>query len=140
REQQASSVRRRQDERLGGRLDELPRRVPEVEALDPHRLPFAPEDGTALARRDCAGLVDLGATEHAPVARRERLGDRGGRPEDVHDDPDRRRDLLGRCEGDVYPHASTLASWPSRDTATGTRTARRGCRARSAAGRSAWTA
>src|SRR5947199_199946 len=81
-------------------------------------------------------LVDLGAAEDAPVARGERLGDRRGRPEDVDDDADRRRNLLGRCERDVYAHASTLASWPSRDIATGTRTGRRGSRARNADGRS----
>ena len=103
-EQEPRPVRRRQDERLRRGLDELARRVAEVEAVDPHGLALAAEDGAALGLRDRARLVDLGAAEDAPIARGERLRDRRGGPQDVDDDPDRGRDLLGRGERDVDSH------------------------------------
>ena len=106
-------------------------------------------DGLSLAADDCvaaqlgtqrARVVDLLAAEHALVPRRQRLGDRGGRADDVDDDPQCRRRLLIRGEGDVNTHADTLAAWTNRATATGIRTAKRGSRAPNADARSATSA
>jgi len=58
----------------------------------------------AFALGERARLVDLRAAEDAPIAGRERLGDRGSRAEDVHHDPDRRRRQLTRGEGNVDTH------------------------------------
>ena len=47
-------------------------------------------DHLGNARPQLARLLDLLATEDAIEARRERLRDRGGRAQNVDDDPDRR--------------------------------------------------
>ncbi len=64
------------------------------------------------------------AAEDAPVAGRERLRDRRGRPQDVDDDSERRRGVLGRREGDgdVHDHryancdVATCYRHPDRET------------------------
>ena len=84
------------------------RRVAEVEALDVLEPPLAGELRRPSRLRERARLVDLGAAENAPVARRERLADRRGRAEDVDDDPDRRGRQLTRREGDMDAHLRGL--------------------------------
>ena len=57
-------------------------------------------------------LLDLGAAVDALVARRQRLGDRRGRAQDVHDDADRSARRLRRRKRDVDAHpATTLPPW-----------------------------
>ena len=111
RDEQPRPVRRREDQRLGRRLAfELARRVAEVEALDVLEPPLAGQLRRPFGLRERARLVHLGAAEDAPVAGCERLADRGGRAEDVDDDPDRSgRQLAGR-EGHVDAHAGGYAS------------------------------
>ena len=65
---------------------DLARRVAEVEALDRLEPPLAGELRGPLGLRERARLVDLGAAEDAPVARRERLRHRRGGAQDVDDD------------------------------------------------------
>src|SRR5205823_781579 len=117
--------------------EELPRRGADVEAVDHDRLALAADDRVRERRAQRPRLLDLGAAERAPVAGGERLRDRRARAEDVDDDADAGRRLLGRGEGDVDTHAGTLTRWPP---ATGIPTARPASRARNAAGRSASTA
>ena len=76
--------------------------------------------------RSALRLLDLGAAEHALVARRERLGDRRGRADDVDDDADAGGSFLLGSESDVDAHPDTLAAWTNRATATGIPTARPG--------------
>ena len=111
RDEQPRAVRRREDQRLHLRLGrDLARRVAEVEPRDRLEPSLAGELRGALALRKLARLVDLGAAEHARVAGRERLRHRRRGAQDVHDDPDRRRRLFVRSEGDVDEHAARLVA------------------------------
>ena len=92
------------------RLEVLARRVPEVESGDANGVPLAAEDALAERVAQRARLLHLGRAEHPLVARRERLADRRGRPDDVDDDSGRGRSGLVRSEHDVDTHAGTLAA------------------------------
>ena len=69
-EQQPCPVRRRQHDRLGRRLEELARRVAEVEAVDTDGPSLSREHGAALCGGDGARLVHVGAAEDTPRSRR----------------------------------------------------------------------
>src|SRR5204863_9512610 len=136
--------RRRQDQRLGGRLPgELARRVAEVEAGDALEAALARELRRPLALRERARLLDLGAAEHPPIARRERLRERRGGAEDVDHDPHGRRGGLARGESDVDAQDAITLVKPcpaACPPATAIPTARRALPARSAGARSARSA
>ena len=102
------AVRRREDQRVCTRLDELPRGRAHVEPLDPDGVPLAADDGALRLLAQAARILDLGAAKNAPVARGQRLGDRRRRAQDVDDDPERRGGLFLRREGDMDSHATRV--------------------------------
>ena len=119
--------------------------APDVEAVDDDGVPLAAHDRLVAERgAERSRLVDLGAAEHALVARRERLGDRRGGADHIDDDADGRRSLLVRRESDMNAHADTLVAFCPQPAAPGTATAipiaRPGSRARSASAPSATSA
>src|SRR5262249_15708431 len=117
RDEQPRSIRRREDQRLGrGLALELARRVAEVDALDGLEPSLARQLGRAFALRERARLVHLRTAEDAPVAGGERLADRGGGTQNVHDDPDRCRRQLAGSEGNVDAHRTTLARMSTVET------------------------
>src|SRR5262249_11901260 len=96
----------REDQVAGaGPRREVARRRAYVETIDHHPAPLAADDGVVPELRpQRARLVDLTAAEHTLVARRERLGARRRRTNDVDDDADVRRALLGGGVSDVHGH------------------------------------
>ena len=68
----------------------------------------AADDGALRLVAQSARVLDLGAAEHAPVARGQRLGDRRRRAQDVDDDPERGGGLFLRREGDMDSHATRV--------------------------------
>ena len=106
-EDRARPVRRRQDERLGARLQELARRGADVETRDPNRLPLAAHERVWDLLTQGSRLLDLGAAQHPPIAGGERLGDGRRRPQDVDDDADPRGTGRVGGESNVDAHRPT---------------------------------
>ena len=104
----ARAVRRRHGQRRRADREVLARRVAEVEALDPHAEPLAAE-GDASGDGERPRVLDLGRTQHALVAGRERLADRRRGTDHVDHDARRGGGELVRSEGDVNVHVATLA-------------------------------
>ena len=105
-------VGRREDDRLVTRLEELTRRGPDVEALEPRphsaRRPADPCRAPAQGN----GVLHLTAAENTLVPRAERLRDGRRGAQNIDDDADRRRDRLRRRERDVYSHWITTLLRP----------------------------
>jgi hypothetical protein len=136
-------VRRREDQRLRARLEELARRRPDVEALDPDGAPLAADERVRQLPAEPPRVLEVATAEDTPVAARERLRDRRGGAENVDDDPDGSGGFFGGGEGDVDANdGSTLVAWPLRASrpATATPAASRASRAPSADARSARSA
>ena len=114
---------------------ELPKSKPSIRTV----LRSAAEDGAALGPpRPPAPPRPREQQRTRSISRRERLGDRRGRAQDVDHDSERRKDLLGRCESDMDAHRRYASC--DGPPATATPTARPGCRAPTAGARSAPTA
>jgi hypothetical protein len=104
RQDRARTVGRRQDQRLGPRVEELARRRADVEALDANGVPLAADERIRNLRTQTLRFLDLGATENAAIAGRKRLRDRRCRPQNVDDDRNRSGRLFLRCESHIDMH------------------------------------
>ncbi len=113
------------------RVEELARRVAEVEALDEDVVPLARERDPVGRERAC--VLDLGDAHDALVARRERLAHRRRRAQHVDRDPEVARDLLGWGEADANPHYELLSIRHARDVVVSSRPWRHGSGGRSRA-------
>ena len=97
-------VRRREDQRVGARLEELARRRADIEALDPYSVPLTADEGALDLAPQPPRLLDLGAAEHPSVSGGQRLRDGRSRAQDVDHHPDRCGGGLVRREGDMDAH------------------------------------
>ena len=117
RNEQPCAIRRGEDQRLrSGLACNVAWRVSEIEAGNRLEPSLAGELRRPLRPCERMRFLDLGATEHAAIPRRDCLRHRGGCAQHVDDDSDRCRCLLTRSEGDVHEHVARLVRMSTADT------------------------
>src|SRR5262249_52941215 len=99
-------------------LAELARRRPAADVLDPNGVALAAAQPFTEPRPHRPRLVELARAEDARIAGRERLRDRGCRPNHVDHDRHRRGNGLVRSEHDVDAHGRGYATSPMAATET----------------------